>query len=131
LPAPATLTILPPMLRPAVLAVSLLAAALALAAEAFVPGTEDLPLMPGLAAVAGTEIVFDKPEGRIVEAQAAGKVSRGAVQKFYGETLPGLGWTAAGPQKWRREAETLAIDIKGRDGGVTVGFTLTPRKTGE
>jgi hypothetical protein len=111
--------------------IALLAASLALAAEGFVPGTEDLPLMPGLAAVAGTEIVFDKPEGRIVEAQATGSLSREAVRKFYGETLPGLGWTPAGAQKWRREKETLAIDIKGRDGAVTVGFTLTPRKAGE
>jgi hypothetical protein len=119
------------MIRLAAFAATLLATALAFAEGNFVPGTEDLPLMPGLAAVAGSEIVFDKPEGRIVEAQASGKVKRDAVQKFYGDTLPGLGWTASGPQRWRREAEALAIDIKGRDGAVTVGFTLTPRKSGE
>jgi hypothetical protein len=101
------------------------------AGGAFVPGTEDVPLMPGLAAVDGTELVFDKPQGRIVQAQARGRVKPEAVRRFYGETLPGLGWTEAGPQRWQRESEALAIDIKGRDGAVTVGFTLTPRKAGD
>jgi hypothetical protein len=109
----------------------LLAAAGALAENAFVPGTEDVPLMPGLAAVEGTEVVFDKPQGRIVEAQARGRVKPEAVRRFYGETLPGLGWTKSGPQRWQRDSEALAIDIKGRDGAVTVGFTLTPRKAGD
>src|SRR5215469_8306568 len=43
-------------------------------ANGFVVGTEDVPLMPGLAPVPGSSLVFDKPEGRIVEAQASGKV---------------------------------------------------------
>jgi hypothetical protein len=127
---------LAPMIRLAGLArlllpVLVLAAAATHAGGAFVPGTEDVPLMPGLAAVEGTDLVFDKPQGRIVEAQARGRVRPEAVRRFYGETLPGLGWTEAGPQRWQRESEALAIDIKGRDGAVTVGFTLTPRKAGD
>jgi hypothetical protein len=97
----------------------------ALAAE-FVAGTEDLPLMPGLAAVAGSSLVFDKPQGRIVEAQATGKVSRSAVQSFYGATLPQLGWTSAGANAWRREGEQLRLDFRGRDGDLTIGFSLSP-----
>jgi hypothetical protein len=105
-----------------------LAAGPAVGADGFVPGTEDLPLMPGLVAVAGSGVVFDKPQGRIVEAQARGAVKRDAVRRFYGETLPSLGWSAAGQQRWQRDNEALAIDIKGRDGAVTVGFTLTPKE---
>jgi hypothetical protein len=97
------------------------------AAPAFVAGTEDVPLMPGLAPVAGSDLVFDKPEGRIVEAQAAGRVSRAAVRKFYAATLPQLGWTPAGSELWRRENEALHLDFTGRDGALTVGFTLSPR----
>jgi len=53
-------------------------------------------------------------------------VTHAAVRRFYAETLPGLGWTAdAGG--WQREHEALKIDIKGHDGDLTVGFTLTPR----
>ena len=97
----------------------------ALAAE-FVAGTEDLPLMPGLATVAGSSLVFDKPQGRIVEAQATGKVKRRDVQSFYGATLPQLGWTAAGTNAWQREGERLRLDFHGRDGDLTIGFSLSP-----
>jgi len=103
----------------------LLPAGASLAAE-FVAGTEDLPLMPGLAVVAGSSLVFDKPQGRIVEAQASGKVSRGAVQSFYEATLPQLGWTSAGANAWRREGERLRLDFHERDGELTVGFSLSP-----
>ncbi|MDH5749772.1 MAG: hypothetical protein OEY85_10740, partial [Rhodospirillales bacterium] len=54
------------------------AAAAELAAEApavpFVSGMEDLPLMPGLEEVAASSIVFDTPQGRIVETFATGNV---------------------------------------------------------
>jgi hypothetical protein len=115
------------MLRRFVFILALLAPTGAALAGEFVAGTEDLPLMPGLAAVAGSSLVFDKPQGRIVEAQATGKVTRAAVRRFYETTLPELGWKAEGPQSWRREGERLRIDIKGRDGDVRVGFTLSPR----
>ncbi|HEX7969421.1 MAG TPA: hypothetical protein VF502_14470, partial [Stellaceae bacterium] len=68
------------MLRRFALVLLLLAPAGAALAGDFVPGTEDVPLMPGLASVAGSSLVFDKPQGRIVEAQATGKVTRNAVQ---------------------------------------------------
>jgi hypothetical protein len=115
------------MLRAALLLLAVLLAAPAPAADAFVAGTEDLPLMPGLDPVRDSGIVFDKPQGRIVEAQARGKVTRAAVRRFYEATLPELGWAADGPQSWRREGERLRIDLKGRDGDLRVGFTLSPR----
>jgi len=96
-------------------------------ADSFLAGTEDVPLMPGLALVAGSTLTFDKPEGRIVEAEAAGKVTRAAVHQFYAATLPQLGWKPAGAETWRRERETLTLEFQGRDGDLTVGFTLSPR----
>jgi hypothetical protein len=96
-------------------------------ADDFVAGTEDLPLMPGLAPVQGSSLVFDKPQGRIVEAQAAGKVTRDAVHAFYASTLPQLGWKTEGADAWRREGEVLRLDFHDRDGELTVGFTLSPR----
>ena len=96
-------------------------------AEGFVAGTEDVPLMPGLAPVPGSSIVFDKPEGRIVEAQATGKVTRAAARAFYGASLPQLGWTAAGADAWRREGEVLRLDYREERGILTLGFTLSPQ----
>jgi hypothetical protein len=111
--------------RLALLALLLLAAPAA--ADDFVAGTEDVPLMPGLAPVAGSSVIFDKPQGRIVEAQAAGKLSRGAVTAFYGKTLPELGWKPAGADAWEREGERLVLDVKEHDGAITIDFTLSPR----
>ena len=107
-----------------VLAVLALSAA---RADEFVTGTEDVPLMPGLAMIAGSALVFDKPEGRIVEAQARGALSRAKVQAFYTASLPQLGWKKAGNDQWRRDAERLKLDFRGEDGHLTVGFTLLPQ----
>ncbi|HEX9462725.1 MAG TPA: hypothetical protein VGB82_08995 [Alphaproteobacteria bacterium] len=81
------------------------------AAENFVPGVDDLPLMPGLSALTGQGVVFEAPSGRVIEAWAEGAVSRDAVLSFYGSTLPQLGWTAAAPDLFRREGETLRLEF--------------------
>src|SRR5476649_108899 len=78
----------------------------------FVAGTEDVPLMPGLRNQGNTLVVFDKPQGRIVEIEARGKVTRIAVEKFYAASLPPLGWVADGTHRWRRDGEGLRLDIK-------------------
>ena len=109
-----------------VLLIIVLVAADARAAE-FVTGTEDLPLMPGLVAQDGA-VVFDKPEGRIVEARARGALSREKVEAFYAASLPQLGWARSGADRWQRGAELLRIDFHGRDGNLTVGFTLSPQQ---
>jgi hypothetical protein len=96
-------------------------------ADEFVTGTEDVPLMPGLAMIDGSALVFDKPEGRIVEAQARGATSRAKVQAFYTSSLPQLGWRKSGINQWRRDAERLKLDFRGEDGHLTVGFTLLPQ----
>jgi hypothetical protein len=119
------------MHRLGVLSVALLLAGAVLGApqaraQQFVPGTEDVPLMRELAPVKDSDIVFDKPEGRIIEASARGKVSKAAVRTFYASTLPQLGWKASG-ESWTRETETLHLDFAGHDGDLWVTFTLLPK----
>ena len=63
-------------------------------AQRFVAGIDDLPLAPGLEEAPGA-VVFDKPDGRIVEADAGGRVPAAAVRAFYRAVLPAFGWTAA------------------------------------
>jgi hypothetical protein len=93
----------------------------------FVAGTEDIPLMPGLRNQESTLVVFDKPQGRIVEVEARGKVTRAAAEKFYAASLPPLGWVADGAHRWRRDGEGLRLAIKGHDGDLRVAFSLAPR----
>lgn len=109
----------------------LLAAAAATAGAAegtvFVSGIDDLPLMSGLSETAGSALVFDSPAGRIVEAEAVGAVSRGDVLRFYGATLPELGWSRDGETTFSRQREALRLEITGGSGALAVKFILAPR----
>lgn len=94
--------------------------------QAFIEGSEDVPLAPSLTTVVGTGMVFDSPTGRIVEAFATGRASKVEILGFYGETLPALGWDGVSENQFRREGESLTIDFFGVDGDLSVRFTLAP-----
>ena len=94
--------------------------------QSYIAEVEDLPLMPGLAEVEGAGVVFDKPDGRIVEAYAQGEVARGSVLAFYRKTLPQLGWRAVGAARFQREDETLSLDFLDAGGALIVRFSLVP-----
>lgn len=99
------------------------------AATGFLSVADDVPLMPGLTETADTATVFDKPEGRIVTAEASGRVTPAAVRQFYATTLPQLGWQAAGGDLYRREAEQLRLSFPGGSGAATtVRFELLPNR---
>ena len=93
----------------------------------FIEQVIDLPLMPGLSEVKDAGVVFDKPDGRIVEAYAEGDLKRDAVIGFYSDTLPQLGWQAGPGLSFQREGEQLQIDIREEGAGVTVQYTLSPQ----
>ena len=96
------------------------------AADGFVDGIDDLPLMAGLA-VAGEPTIFDAAQGRVVETLAAGAPSRAAVLDFYAGTLPQLGWRLDGVGRFVREGERLVIEFPPAPSGVTqVRFFLSP-----
>lgn len=94
--------------------------------QAFIEGSEDVPLAPSLTTVVGTGMVFDSPTGRIVEAFATGRAAKAEILGFYGETLPALGWDSVSDNQFRREGESLTIDFFGVDGDLSVRFTLAP-----
>lgn len=112
----------------------LIAAALLLAvhptrAEQFLAGFEDVPVMPGIEIVEGSGVAFDSPAGRIVQAYASGPVTREAVRAFYEASLPQLGWSRTGLLAFRREGESLTIELLGDEPGtVTVRFELDPAR---
>ncbi|GIL40961.1 hypothetical protein [Roseiterribacter gracilis] len=110
----------------------ILVAVFALGASTWIDGVEDLPLMPQLTRSATPPVVFDKPEGRIVQASAEGLVPASDVRRFYESSLPQLGWVAAGPLRWVRGKEKLTIELTATHTRTTVRFTVAPeRKAGE
>jgi hypothetical protein len=104
--------------------VVLLALAGAARAQTYVAGIEDLPLMPGLTEQDG--FVFEKAEGRIVEAVAVGAVKAQAVIEYYAHTLPQLGWVRAPDGSYIRDDERLVIAARETGTRVTVQFNLSP-----
>lgn len=97
----------------------------------FVAGVEDLPLMPGLTPLPDQLVRFDKPQGRVVEAAARGRVDAAQVRGFYRDSLPQLGWRPAGELAYTREGEVLRLEIlpetgAGARGTLTVRFILSP-----
>ena len=95
-------------------------------AAGFVSGTDDLPLMDGLAEVAGSSTVFDQPSGRFVESYATGRMTEDAVAEFYRATLPHLGWTSAGDLVFTREGERLTIVLTREGDDLAAHFSLSP-----
>ena len=108
----------------------------ALARDAYLSLAPDIPLAPGLSEFDGGQLVFDKPEGRIVRIEAehvSAQGANGAVPSFYRETLPNLGWQLNSGDNtgdksddnvltFQRGGETLLISVQ-RD---RVVFKLSP-----
>jgi hypothetical protein len=101
---------------------------LANGAADYVAGIGDLPLMEGLVEDPDAAIIYDKPEGRIVEAVAHGDVAADEVETFYRTTLVQLGWQTTGDNlTFAREDEVLVISVEESNGAATVSFSLAPR----
>jgi hypothetical protein len=110
--------------------VAALAGPAAAAEQAYLREVEDMPLPAGLVEDSAAGVSFDKPEGRIVEAVATGRGTGPQVVAFYRQALPELGWRAVGsPQalSWRREGESLWLEVAESGPIVTVRFHIAPR----
>jgi hypothetical protein len=96
-------------------------------AQSYVDGIDDLPLMAGLAQ-SGEPSVFDAAQGRVVEAQAEGRVARAAILAFYARTLPQLGWRNVAEGRFAREGEKLVLEFPPAAvaGTTVVRFFLSP-----
>jgi hypothetical protein len=97
------------------------------AADRFLSAIDDLPLMAQLEEIPESAVVYSKPQGRIVEVAARGKVAGDAVLAFYSDTLPQLGWRRASETAWQRGGERLNLGFQDGPDGLTVQFSLAPR----
>lgn len=74
---------------------------------------QDIPLMEGLEETQGGAILFDKPEGGIVEVVAhMARVDKDQVLRFYHAVLPQFGWSAVDGTNFYRKAETLSFSFE-------------------
>ncbi len=86
----------------------------------------DLPLPAKFVEAKDKSTVFDSAVGRVVTAYASGPGSADSVHDFYDDTLPQLGWKQTDEGNWRRDKQTLKIDVLGPEAGpVTATFTLS------
>lgn len=94
----------------------------------FLSRLADVPLMSGLRELLDDAVVFDKPEGLIVEAVAvSGTLALSAVEEFYSRTLPGMGWVEKGSLLFDRQGQRLRLIVEPREsGGCRVSYLLFP-----
>ncbi len=93
----------------------------------FFSSLEDIPLMPGLSELPAQGMVFDKPEGRIVEALAlTGGIPHQDILVYYGGTLPQLGWGRVNDSRFFREGEVLEISFSRLAEGDVVRIMVRP-----
>ncbi|MFN3700476.1 MAG: hypothetical protein ACK4VI_03025 [Alphaproteobacteria bacterium] len=109
------------------------------AITAFFSALQDVPVMEGMQELPDYTLVFDKPEGRIIETLAVYNTDSTAdsetIRAFYQSALPQFGWhrvsraVESGAQRdfFGRSGETLMIELDTASAGeVFVRFTLHP-----
>jgi formamidopyrimidine-DNA glycosylase len=97
----------------------------------FFSSVPDMPLMEGLTELTDQTVVFDKPEGRIIESVALiERLSPGNVLKFYNDTLPQLGWTRIDELSFRRENEVLKVFVEANEGKNFLRLNIAPLSSG-
>lgn len=101
------------------------------AAETYLTNLPDIPLPDRLSESEEGALVFDKPEGRLIEVRASGSLAPKLVAQFYRDSLPGLGWVMLPIAKdkalrFRRDKEILVIQISENFEGTIVQFQLKP-----
>lgn len=96
----------------------------------FFRSADDLPLMAGLQEREDDSVLFDQPDGRVVDvlAWAPPSLTAARIAGFYRETLPQLGWRMTDENHYVREGEKLALEIVAQDGGHTVRLVIQPRR---
>ncbi len=95
-----------------------------------------LPVMEGLTENVDARLVFDKPEGRIIEAHFTGSGPVAGVMDFYRDTLFQLGWvlnqenSTESFAEFLREGERLTIEVTGIE-PLEVTLEVGPSEGGE
>lgn len=94
----------------------------------FFSSMQDVPLVVGINELPDQTLVYDKPEGRIVESVA--EVNSGtfdSIRKAYDETLPQLGWRKIADNTYTRQGEFLTMNYEAIDGRNFLKVMVRPK----
>ncbi|MFP4312951.1 MAG: hypothetical protein ACLFR0_01380 [Alphaproteobacteria bacterium] len=76
----------------------------------FLEALPDVPRMDGMREMEDFILVFDKPEGRIIETLVhTENISVQEIKNYYAQTLPQLGWHKTESDEFVREEEKLSM----------------------
>jgi len=85
--------------------------------------------MTGLTEEKTPALNFDKPDGRLVETYAYGKVTAEDAATFYRAVLPEFGWHITDGLVFSREGEMLRIDLIPEGRSLVIRFVLSPNSS--
>jgi hypothetical protein len=78
----------------------------------------DIPLMPGFQEEEGSRVVFDTPQGRIIEVRVSGPHGANQVIDYYKVVLPSLSWAATTEKSENCKDSASFCMIARRDGEI-------------
>jgi len=87
----------------------------------------DIPLMQDFQEEEDSRVVFDTPEGRIIEVRAVGPYGAGKVLDYYRLVLPSLAWREVA-HKNQSCGGSLSFCITARRGGEILTLKIRPAK---
>lgn len=89
---------------------------------------QDVPVMDGLVEQVDETLIFDKPDGRVVESVAyMDDKDAKEVRHYYAQTLPQFGWSASGSDRFVRHEERLEMVFETHQNIQIVRFLIQPR----
>jgi len=89
---------------------------------AFLPQTDDIPLMDGLVLKSTEDVSFDTPAGQILVLEATYRTTSDSIRSFYAKNLTALGWSWKKKDTYVRGADTLELSFPAKN---TVRFDIT------
>lgn len=79
----------------------------------FLEALPDVPVMQGMEEMQDYILVFDKPEGRIIETLVhTDNIPVDDIRSYYSQTLPQLGWQKTSSDEFVREQEKLSMQYE-------------------
>jgi len=91
----------------------------------FIPGTEDIPLMEGLAIDENETVIFDSPDGQIMTILAKTTANPKDINRFYDSSLSALGWEKVAESTYQRNQDTLTFSLSPEKNSTLIKFQIT------